>query len=250
MRDLIESAKHGPKALYVSLADFPHRHPLAISGFAGGLALVLVLFAPGGLVEQHEQINVQRTEITKIANLCGKKSLRPGANDSRVCAQRLRIALLNCRRYAACLNALASTSAFVPSFPKGVVAGSGSIPSGQPGGRAPPPSSEQPVAGHTEHHSQGGGGKPSPSPSQPPTSTPQPPPEEAPGHSGEAPGHTGENPGQGEGEPPGQEGSPPPGKGSVGGGVEGIVEGVGGVVEGTGEVVCGLLERLQDNCPK
>jgi len=261
MRDLMDSARKGPKALYRSLADFPHRHPMMIAGFVGGLALVLLIFAPSGLLDQQDEIHVQKNEITQVRALCGPKSLESGKEAqeaARRCAERTRIALVNCRLSPSCRRALLAAQTAptaTTQLPKGVVIGGGSNPSGEPGGGSPP-SSDQQQPGPKQQNPGGGnnGGGGDQGGGQGPA-----------GGGNEGGGGQGPEAGpQGPQGPQGPEGSPgggPPetggqssGLGKVGEGVEGVVEGtvegVGGVVEGTGEVVCGVLERLQGNCPK
>jgi len=255
MRDLMESARKGPKALYRSLADFPHRHPLMIAGFLGGLALVLLIFAPSGLLDQQDEINVQRNEITQVRALCGQKSLgtSPEAQEAaRRCAERTRIALINCRASPACRRALllaqqspAPTTTMQDS--EGVVIGGGQNPSGEPGGGSPPspgqhPGHEQQPGGNGGGGDQGGGQG-----------------QNGGGSEGGGPAAEGPQGPQGPQGPAGQEGGgseggQSSGLGKVGESVEGVVEGAGeaveGVTEGVNEVVCGALERLNPNCPK
>jgi hypothetical protein len=232
MRDLKRAMKEGPKAFFNSLADFPHRHPFLISGFVGGLALVLLLFAPGGLLDQKGDINVQRKEITKIGSLCGPASLVSGSEAQKACIWRTRIAIANCLRDPVCLanlkgtNKAAAEAGPTQGSAKGVVIGGGHNPSGHPGGSKPPASGK--------HQGSQGGGQPG--------ATAQPSPAGN-GVSSEPPGQSGETPGQSDSPPPGQSGAGP-GRGSS------VVEGAEGVVQGVGQTACSLLDRIEGLCPK
>lgn len=258
MKDLWKAAKKGPKAFANSALDFPHRRPFLISGIAGSLAIVLLIFAPGGLQSQGDQIDVTKNEVTQIKALCGPAALRDSPRAAARCAERMRAALLNCRRTPACLRALEGRGVVTTDRPErsdeqGVVVGSGSNPSGQAGGGKPPPSDSEPGQGPSapgdggeddgEPPGGGGGG----------------------GQGGGGDGGSGDGDGDqaGGGDPgtavvegaPGPQGPEgPPGQsappGPVGGAVGEVVGGVGGIAGGAVEVVCSVLEQLQGRCPR
>jgi hypothetical protein len=247
MRDLIQSVKRGPRAVYESAADFPHRHPFGIAGFCGGLAIVALIFFPGsGLLAQQDAINVTRHQVTTINNAVCRQSVlkHPNSPQAHACAERIRIGLVTCHRLPKCWRGLSGLE--VPpehGRPKGVVIGGGSNPSGQPGGGSPPAHSPS----HQDHGKQpqqqgggqggsspGGGASPAPAP-EPATSEP-------------APGRSGEAPGQDEGGGAGQSNETP--KGPVQSTVETATSGVQEVTEGAVGAVCGTLEKLEGHCSR
>lgn len=225
MRDLLASARRGPKALLTSLADLPAHQPLTIAGALLGIALLLLF---GGLADTRKDVNRTNTQVTRvnkvvrqIAAACNDQALRvPAASDA--CARRLTVALLNCRNHPSCRAAFLAN--LRPPVPKGVVHLNPSTAGQQP---APAPAGGH--GGHTHphhpHSHQAHHTNPPPSTSPP---APESPPE-SPGNSGEAPGHTGEN--------PGQSGAPPPGQS---GGNHGTEVCAGAVISACAEVGLGL----------
>lgn len=146
--------QEGVRATLHATAGLPRRHPFAISGAALGLALIL-LFA--GLFDVSNRVDVIHKDTTKLvhaANVCGNRSLSHPRR-SRECANRLRNALLNCRRYSSCRSALLRTGEIASRHRKTVPGRSevraSPTPSLEGGG------SQQPVRTHA-------GQKPSPAP--------------------------------------------------------------------------------------
>ncbi len=229
MRDLLSSIKRGPKAVYISVADFPKRHPWAISGFAGGMVIFLLIFAPGVFLYQRHQISVQKHEITKIGALCGPGALHRGSEAELLCTSRTRIALEVCRAEPQCNAALVAISIPGREPPRGVILGGGSNPSGRPGGQEPP--SEAPSGGGGSGGG-GSGGEGQGGGSGPPGGGPV----GAPGPIG-VPGPQG---------PTGVQG--PPAETPIKSTIENTAKSVDETVNGTVGVVCSVLERLHGNC--
>lgn len=122
MRELLKSVKRGPKAFFFTLADLPHRHPLAIAGLVGSLAFVLLL---GGILDTRDEVSVQRTELTRIvrsASICDGASRAGSQRRARrlehLCAHRLEVALEVCERFPNCVTAFAAILNRLDSVPR------------------------------------------------------------------------------------------------------------------------------------
>jgi len=180
--------REGTMATLRAVAGLPHRHPFAIAGVCLGILVAIVLGA--GINNVQERIDVVHTETTKLvqaANVCTQKSLS-SPRLSRECADRLRTALLNCRRYPGCRQALLAVYG-APVRPQ-------SQPVGAQGEQVNTAASPNEVhkgggsrsPGHSHPGQKPGGAKPPP---PAPSSPPEPETPEQPGHSGK--GRSGEN---------------------------------------------------------
>jgi hypothetical protein len=183
MRDLKRAAKEGPHQFIVSVSHLPRRHPLAIAGFCGSLALVLVFL---GVYETHQEINMLRPQITNVqrGDPCVQLSQANGSNEVRV--HRL---TERCIVFLNGIAPLVSTKLACAIVEKGgyvcralkseeVVPSTGNSPHSHPG----------PSGGHAGHHGNSGQKHQLLPPSEP--LAPAPPVSESPGNSGETPGAT------------------------------------------------------------
>lgn len=119
-----------------------------------------------------DAVNVLRPQVTKINQaVCDTRSLESEAKALR-CAERIRVGLVNCRRYAPCraalLAAIAGSSSTTAIEPEGGGAQSPSTAGQQPG-----PGDPGHHGGSDNHHGdQGQDEEPSPSPSPAPSPAP------------------------------------------------------------------------------
>jgi hypothetical protein len=165
MRDLKRAAKDGPRAFLVSLADLPHRHPFAIAGGIAGLLLVLLGLGAYSGYQANRSVSVLRPQVTQVlrtASVCNSRSLR-FEKASEVCASRLRVALLNCRRHPSCLSEFEKATAgqAAPSV-EGAEPGTEDPGSPPPSGAdiapdIPPDTSDPPPVGNGQPNGKSGG---------------------------------------------------------------------------------------------
>lgn len=179
----------GARATLHSAARLPRRHPFAIAG--GAMALALILLG-AGLLDTRDQINIQRNKITKViqsASVCNEESLKRKKRSAE-CAERLRIALVNCRFHPTCQRAWTEVAlkppsehqkqANPPSTGEGIVAqGGDSQPPGhepgqQPGGGSPPNKTPGKNPPKKAPQPQPGPSAPVPAPSPAPEPEPEP----------------------------------------------------------------------------
>lgn len=153
---------------------------LAVLIALGAGAVFYTYSKQGATQRQVDVLQPQVTQIVKAAATCDEKSLHH-RGQSKLCAERIRIGLLNCRRVPSCRAALLAAIAGPPPHridAQPALPTKGSSSSG--GGDAFQPSNH----GH-QHPGPAPGPSPSPSPSPAPAPSPAPspsPPAESPGN--------------------------------------------------------------------
>lgn len=177
VREIRAAMHQGTKATLHAAATFPKRHPFLISGVCIAL---LFIFLGAGIVDVKEQvkvINQQTRTLTSEASVCNKRSLH-SARLSSECAERLRLALMNCRLQERCRQAWLKVKVPPPAHREGVSAEGGgsqspgvSHPGQQPGGGRP---SKSPASSKPKRKPKAPTPSPEPTPA-PTTAAPTPP---------------------------------------------------------------------------
>jgi hypothetical protein len=156
--------------------------------------------------DTQDQVNVLRPQVTKINQaVCDARSLESEAK-ARRCAERIRVGLVNCRRYDRCRAAFIAALTYPPpARPDAASTAEGG------GAQNPSTAGQQPAPGQPGGGDKGGGHDHG---QRPGPKSPQPAPEAGPAPASPDTG-TGSSADPGQGADQGEDESPPPSKGGV-----------------------------------
>lgn len=149
-------------------------HSIRLLLLAGALVVIGGFFVAKAVVESNKAasevtlLKPQVTRVVRAASVCSLDAARR-SQESRECAMRMRIALINCRRYSRCRAALLSAITYQLPVRSTAPSSEGVVPQkpSDHGHQQPGPGSPG-HGGGKDDHGQGGAPAPSPGPSPAP----------------------------------------------------------------------------------